>query len=514
MPSMAALSWPMMAMPHLSKKPHSMNKQMQQQADFQFAIIGTGFAGLGAAIRLKQSGYHDMVLFERAGAIGGTWRDNTYPGCACDIPSHLYSFSFAPNPNWSEVYSRQPEIWAYLQGLAERYQLLPSIRFNHNVEQATWDEQSLRWRIHTSSGEYSAQYLLAGYGPLAEPRIPEIPGIETFRGTLFHSARWDHTHDLTGKQVAVIGTGASVVQFVPEIQPIVDHLTLFQRTPAWVVPRMNRAFTLEEQQLFRQNPLAQRWERYKIYLQHELGVLGFRYPRFEAQAVTAGLNHLAAQVPDPALREKLTPHYGAGCKRITVSDDYYPALSQPNVTVVTDAIHQIRGNQIITADGSIRSVDTLILGTGFLVTENPSANIIRGRDGRSLAEIWQGSPEAYVGTTVANFPNLFLLVGPNTGLGHNSIVFMIEAQLHYLMSCLSYLKRQRLSVFEVQAAHQQAYNAELQQQLKQYVWHWGKCHSWYLDKRGRNTTLWPGFTFRYYQRTRRFDPRAYYFQRG
>jgi cation diffusion facilitator CzcD-associated flavoprotein CzcO len=475
----------------------------------RLVIVGSGFSGLGMAIKLKQAGDHDFVLLERAGEVGGTWRDNTYPGCRCDVPSHLYSFSFAPNPGWSSTFSPQAEILDYLRGCAERYGVMPHVRFHHEFLGADWDEDSQLWRLDTSQGEMTAELLIAGQGPLSDPSVPELQGIESFEGTTFHSASWDHDHDLDGERVAVIGTGASAIQFVPAIQPRVERLHVFQRTPAWVVPHPNRAMSAFERAVYRLLPPAQLAMRAGIYWARESFVLQFRRPRFGRLVERMALKHLREQVPDAELREKLTPRYAMGCTRILPTNEWYPALTQPNVEVVTDAITEVRARSIVAADGSEREVDTIIFGTGFHVTDIPIAHRIRGRDGRSLAEAWGGSPEAYKGTAVAGYPNLFFLVGPNTGLGHNSIVFMIESQIAYVMEALRAMRRRGARTLEVQPAAQASYNHEVQRMTKGTVWVTGGCASWYIDRNGRNSTLWPTFTWPFRKRTRSFDEAAY-----
>jgi cation diffusion facilitator CzcD-associated flavoprotein CzcO len=468
--------------------------------------VGAGFAGLGMAIRLKQAGITDFAVLERADDLGGTWRDNSYPGCACDVPSHLYSFSFAPNPNWSHVFARQAEIWDYLRDCAQRYGITPHIRYGHEVRSAAWDDDAECWQLETSAGPVSARVLVSGAGPLSQPSIPTLPGIETFGGTTFHSARWDHDHDLTGEHVAVIGTGASAVQFVPRIQREVGKLTLFQRSAPWVLPRPEHRITAAEKAVLRSVPLAQRALRTGIYLGGELGILGLAYdPRLTRPLMAMGRAHLRAQVRDPELRAKLMPRYTIGCKRILASSDYYPALTKPNTEVVTESIRGLRNGAIVTGDGTVREVDTIIYGTGFHVTDNPVSEMVRGRDGRSLAETWEGSPQAYLGTSVAGFPNLFMLVGPNTGLGNNSIVFMIEAQVRYVLSALRAMDEHGLAAIEVRPDVQAAYNEEVQRRMHGTVWTAGGCASWYLDANGRNSTLWPDFTWRYALRTRRLD---------
>jgi cation diffusion facilitator CzcD-associated flavoprotein CzcO len=486
---------------------------MQQLGHHRFAIVGSGFSGLGAAIRLKQEGIEDFVVLERAAELGGTWRDNTYPGCACDVPSHLYSFSFAPNPEWSRTFSRQPEIWAYLRRTAREHGVDAHIRYGHEVTSASWDDMRELWQIETSAGELTAAMLIVGAGPLAEPRLPEIEGIEDFEGEIFHSARWNHEHSLDGERVAVIGTGASSIQLIPQIQPKVGKLHVFQRTAPWVTPQRDRPIKRWEQRLYGSFPLAQRLVRGAIYAARELFVIPFMHPREGSPPERIARRHLHAQVADQQLRAKLEPNYRIGCKRILISDSYYPALQQPNAEVVTDAIAKIAPRGIVTADGTERELDTIILGTGFHVADMPSADWIYGRDGRSLTEAWEGSPQAYLGATVNGFPNLFMLVGPNTGLGHNSIVFMIESQLHYLLEGLRFMKRRGLEVIEVREQVQQSYDEEIQRRLRGTVWESGGCASWYRNEQGKNTTIWPGSTWPFRRRLRTFDPGDYVLRR-
>jgi cation diffusion facilitator CzcD-associated flavoprotein CzcO len=482
-----------------------------ETAHARVAIVGSGFAGIGTGIRLKHDGIDDFVILERADDLGGTWRDNSYPGCACDVPSHLYSFSFAPNPRWTSTFSGQPEIWQYLRECADRYGIGPHIRFAEEVLEAAWDEDARRWRLRTSSRAVTADVLVSGAGALSEPSVPRLPGLETFAGTTFHSARWNHEHDLTGRDVAVIGTGASAIQFVPQIQPQVRRLLVFQRTPPWIVPRRERPLTRVEHAVYRALPAAQLAMRAAIFGARELFVLRFVHPREGAANERLARRHLEKQVPDPELRARLTPNYRMGCKRILISNDFYPALTQPNVKLVTDAIREIRPNRILTADGVDHEVDTIIFGTGFHVTDLPIAERVRGRDGRTLAETWSGSPRAHLGTTVSGFPNLFILLGPNTGLGHNSVVYMIEAQIEHLRGALRTLDRERATVLEPRAEAQQAFVTDVDRRMAGTVWTTGGCTSWYLDSTGRNSTIWPGFSFNFRKRVARFDPKEYVF---
>jgi cation diffusion facilitator CzcD-associated flavoprotein CzcO len=482
----------------------------------RIAIVGSGFSGLGMAIRLKQEGIHDFVVLERAAELGGTWRENTYPGCACDVPSHLYSFSFAPNPGWSRTYSPQPEIWEYLRRVSREHGVEEHIRYGHEVTAAAWECEGELWRIHTTAGELTAELLVSGAGPLSDPRLPDIEGIDSFAGTIFHSARWEHEHALDGERVAVIGTGASSIQLVPQIQPRVGRLHVFQRTPPWIVPHRDRPISRCERLIYRVFPPAQQLVRAAsaaIYCARELLVPALMHPREGSLPERVARRHLREQISDPVLRARLEPRYRIGCKRILVSDTYYPALAQPNVEVVTDAIRAITPRGIRTADGVERELDTIILGTGFHVSDVPIAARIRGRDRRTLADVWRGSPEAYLGAAVAGFPNLFLLVGPNTGLGHNSIVFMIESQVHYLMECIRCMDRAGHEVIEVREQVQRRYNEEIQHRLAPSVWNSGGCVSWYLDERGRNTAIWPGSTWPYRRRLQRFHAEDYELRR-
>jgi cation diffusion facilitator CzcD-associated flavoprotein CzcO len=475
----------------------------------RIAIIGSGFSGLGMAIRLKRDGENDFVLLERGGEVGGTWYANTYPGCRCDVPSHLYSFSFAPNPNWSSTFSPQPEILDYLLGITERYGIRPHVRFHTEVTGAAWDEEARVWRLDTSQGELTADVLVSGQGGLSEPAVPSVPGLDSFEGTTFHSARWNHDHELAGERVAVIGTGASAIQFVPEIQPRVGKLHVFQRTAPWVMPHGGRPLSEKEHRVYRRFPAAQLAMRAGIYWARETFVLMFRHPRYGKVVERVALRHMRAQVKDPELRRKLTPKFSIGCKRILPSNDWYPALTKPNVEVVTDAIREVRPRSIVTTDGEEREVDTIVFGTGFHVTDIPIADKIRGRAGRTLAEEWQGSPQAYLGTTVAGFPNLFLLTGPNTGLGHNSIIFMIESQINHVTGALRTMRGRGATSVEVRPEVQRSYNAELERMTTGTVWVTGGCSSYYIDRNGHNSTLWPTFTWPFRRRTRRFDEAAY-----
>ncbi|WP_327087236.1 NAD(P)/FAD-dependent oxidoreductase [Nonomuraea sp. NBC_01738] len=465
-------------------------------------IIGSGFAGIGMAIKLKEAGYHDFVILEKAPDLGGTWRDNTYPGCACDVPSHMYSFSFDLNPGWSRMFSPQQEIWDYMRACVDKYRLGPHFRYGKHVVGLEFDDEARNWEVTTEDGAVlRANAVISGIGALHIPKFPEIKGRETFTGPAFHSSEWDHSVDLTGKRVAVIGTGASAIQFVPQIAPQVGELILFQRTPPWIQPKPDFAFP-ESARKALALPGASRLLRNGIYWTLETRALGFALdPRLMKVHEAMARKHLARQVPDPELRAKLTPDYTIGCKRILISSDYYPALTRPNVTLNTDGITEIRERSIVDANGVEHEVDVIVYGTGFKVTDALQEQRIIGRDGLKIQEAWQDGIETYLGITTSGFPNLFFLLGPNTGLGHNSVVFMIESQVRYVMSCLRLLSRTQARAIDVKPEHQASFNARLLERLDPLVWNSGGCQSWYLDEHGVNRTIWPGFTFEYWART-------------
>ena len=476
------------------------------------AIIGSGFAGLCMAIKLKEAGFTDFFIAEQADTLGGTWRDNHYPGCACDVQSHVYSFSFAPNPDWTRQFAPQAEIRAYLEQCAKRFELAPYLRFNNGLERAVFDEQQQRWQLSFSNGRHvSARVLVSGMGGLSRAAIPDIPGIERFKAKAFHSQHWDHAYPLEGKRVAVIGTGASAIQFVPQIAPQVAHLDLFQRTPPWIMPKPDRTISPFERWLFRHLPFTQRLVRSAFYWALEGRVVGFAlHPRLMKMVQKIALRHLHKQVARPSLRKTLTPDYTIGCKRVLISNDYYPALSRSNVEVVTEPVLRVEADGVITADGIKHPADCLIFGTGFQATDPLPRDCIIGRDGLDLMDTWHDGAHAYKGTAVPGYPNLFLIVGPNTGLGHNSMILMIEAQVTYILDALRQMQRQRIATVDVKPAVEQAYNRQLQDQLKRTIWNTGGCQSWYLDPRtGKNTTLWPGSTWRFKQVTRQFALKDY-----
>ncbi len=476
----------------------------------QIVIVGTGFAGLGMGIRLKQAGIHDFTILERADEVGGTWRDNHYPGAACDIESHLYSFSFEPNPRWSRQYAPQKEILDYLIHCADKYQIRPHIRFRTAVTSARYDEKESRWEVHLSDGEtIHCQFLIAACGGLSKPATPDILGLDSFQGKMFHSARWDHSYSLSGKRVAVIGTGASAIQIVPSIAPQVGQLAVYQRTPPWIMPKRDHAISESQRSRFARIPAVQLAARSLIYLTHELMAFGFVVePRILELLSRLVRKFLEKSIPDPKLRAKLSPNYTMGCKRILISNDFYPALRRSNVELVTSPIERITEKGIRTQDGQKRDLDAIVLATGFEAADIVCPFPLQGRNGRELSELWKDGAEAYLGTTIAGFPNAFMIVGPNTGLGHNSMIYMIESQIAYILSALQQASKDRIAAVEVRAEVQARYNQEIQRRLKGTVWSSG-CVSWYRTRSGKNTTLWPGFTFEYRFRTRRFSASDY-----
>jgi cation diffusion facilitator CzcD-associated flavoprotein CzcO len=516
------------------------NKSSATTPDHEVLIIGTGFAGLCMAIQLKKAGLNDFVMLEKEADLGGTWYVNTYPGCACDVPSHMYSFSFEPNPNWSREFASQPEILTYIRHCADKYALRPRVRFNSQAVGARFDEVANLWRVRIADAgavgafmaarglkpgdtlptddaafpatrELTARFVVAGMGGLSTPAYPQLKGLEKFEGRTFHSQRWDHSYDLTGKRVAVIGTGASAIQIVPAIQPKVGHLDLYQRTAPWVLPKPNPEISQRRKALYRYLPVTRAAERLRLYTLLESRAIAFTLrPELTKEAERFGRAYLKRRVADPELRKKLTPDYAMGCKRVLLSSEWYPALTQPNVDVVTNGITEVRAHSIVDSAGVEREVDAIIYGTGFRLTDLVPRGTIYGRAGQDLVDAWPHGPEAYKGTTVANFPNMFILVGPNTGLGHNSIIYMIEAQVSYVIDALRLMHEKEYATLEVRADEQARFNDALQKKSKGTVWEKGGCRSYYLHpESGRNVAVWPDFTFRFAWTMRKFDASAY-----
>jgi cation diffusion facilitator CzcD-associated flavoprotein CzcO len=462
-------------------------------------IVGAGFAGIGMAIELKRAGLHDIVILEKADDIGGVWRENTYPGAGCDIPSPYYSFSYAPNPDWPMRFSLRADIQTYLTDTASRYGVLPHIRFGTEVTSATFDEYRATWRVETASGAtYEAAVLIPAVGQLSRPAWPNLPG--TFDGPTFHSAEWNHGVDLTGKRVAVIGTGASAIQFVPRIQPLVQQLTLFQRTAPYVVPKADTAYRPWQRALYRRLPASQLLERGFFWALCEFATVGLKGNR----AITKAVELLARamrtkQIKDPELRAKLTPDHPAGCKRVLFASDYYPALAAPNVSVVTSPIHTVEPTGIRTVDGSSHSADVIIYATGFHTTEFLGPMKVLGRGGRNLRDTWNSGARAYLGMAVPGFPNMFLMYGPNTNLGCGSILYMLERQARYIRQAVQLLTS-GVSTMDISSAIADRFDAEVQHRLSRSVW--SRCASWYRDPGGRISTNWPGLVTEYHRRTR------------
>jgi cation diffusion facilitator CzcD-associated flavoprotein CzcO len=478
----------------------------------RIAILGTGFSGLGMAIRLVKAGITTFTLYEKAGEVGGTWRDNTYPGLACDVPSHLYSFSFGPKTSWSRRYPRQPEILAYLQRCVREYGLRPHIRFNTEIADARFDDDSGQWALRTTGGkELSADVLVCGLGQLNRPRMPDIEGIREFEGTAFHSARWNHEHDLTDRTVAVIGNGASAAQFVPEIAKQAGKVYLFQRTPSWIAPKKDRRYSPFTRWVLDHVAPIRALYRQWLYWRQEMFFLPIRGGLGGRFGTAWARRHREDQVPDLALRARLTPDYPIGCKRVVMSDDFYPALARDNVELVTEPIDRITRTGIRTTDGQDLPVDTLIYGTGFHATGFLAPLAITGRDGTRLDEVWKEGAHAYLGMTIPRFPNLFLLYGPNTNLGHNSIILMIERQTGYVLRCVRAMGRRDLAWVSPRASAMADYDRDTQAALAKTVWNEG-CTSWYKTETGKITNNWPHTTIRYWWATRR--PRLEHYETG
>ena len=486
-----------------------MIEESNSSTSHRVVIVGGGFSGIGAAIRLLERGIRDFVILEKGERLGGTWRDNTYPGCACDVPSHLYSYSYAPKNDWTRAFAPAAEIQQYTLDVAEKFGVMPHVRLGTELLRATWDDARARWQIETNRGRLDAQFVIAGQGPLHEPAIPALPGLSSFRGVAFHSARWRHDADLRGKRVAVIGTGSSAIQLVPQIQPKVSQLYLFQRTAPHVLPKLDHEIRPAETWILDHVPLAQRALRGAIYGATELLQIAERHPRAMKRLERLAHAHLRRQIRDPELRRALTPSFTLGCKRMLFSNTYYPALAAPNTEVVPHAVATITERGVIGADGIEREVDAIIFGTGFHVTDTPLPTRIVGKRGQSLHATWAGSPNAYLGTAVSGFPNAFLMVGPNSGNGHGSVFTIIEAQANYICDAIETAGRDGIAAIDVRAGVQRAWNEDVQAALATTVWNAGGCASWYIDKNGKNSAIYPWTTIDMRRRMRRFDRERY-----
>jgi cation diffusion facilitator CzcD-associated flavoprotein CzcO len=489
-----------------------MTQPFRRPVDVEFAIVGSGFAGLGLAIRLKRRGEEDFVVLERASDVGGTWRDNRYPGVECDVPSHLYSFSFRTNPNWSRVFSPGQEIQQYLCDSAREEGIVPHIRFDADVLDASWDASASRWMITTAREVLAARYLISATGHLADEHLPAVPGLDSFPGAKFHSARWQDI-ELSGKRIGVVGTGASAIQVIPQLARVASHLVVFQRTPAYVSPRRDRDYTEGEKRRFRRDPRALEELRSELFWVQETNYAARRQvPQYIEPARRVALDHLAAQVPDPGLRQRLTPAYEFGCKRTLFSNTFYPALQQPNVTLEASALASVNGATSRAASGAGYELDALIFATGFEATEPPFAKRVHGAHGISLSEHWSTGMRALDSISVSRFPNLFIINGPNTSLGHNSVVYIIESQVQYILETVDYNREHSYTVFEATPEAEEAYVGKMQRDARGSVWVDGGCRSWYIDRRsGKLTLIWPDFAFAFRARNGRFRPGGYRF---
>lgn len=514
-----------------------MNGQLSKTLDV--AIVGSGFAGLGMAIQLRRKGVNNFVVLEKADSVGGVWRDNRYPGCACDVPSHLYSYSFEPNPQWSRSYSPQGEIENYLQHCAQKYEVLPNIRFGSHLVRADFDEHAACWRLHVADSVELKHYmirhglklgdrldidapefptltvirarvLISGMGGLSAPALPDIRGMSEFRGKIFHSQDWPKDYSIIGKRVAVVGTGASAIQLVPQLQRYAERVDLYQRTPAWILPKHDHSVSGFKRRLFAMLPFTQRLMRSIIYWQAEALVVGFLGGKVLMKLAEMGARkHLYRQVPDPQLRHALMPNYRIGCKRVLISNEYYPSLGRPNVSLITEGIDQLSERGIVDRNGVLREVDAVVFSTGFQATSFVPPGAIVGLGGKELSAYWKGGAEAYKGSTVSGFPNFFMLVGPNVTLGHNSMIFMIEAQIDYVLDALDQMSKHGIDAVDIKSSVQTQYNEALQKDMKSTVWSTGGCKSWYMDDNGKNVTLWSGSSWRFRRITQRFDIENY-----
>jgi len=483
--------------------------------EIDVAIIGAGFSGIGLGVKLKQEGRRSFVIFEQNDAVGGTWLANHYPGCACDIPSHLYSYSFAPNPAWSRAYSPQGEILDYIKGVARDFGLEPHLRLNTEVRDARWDDDAKRWRVFAADGRElaSAKLLFSAFGFLSKPAIANIEGQDSFQGEAFHTAEWRDDIDLSGKRVAVVGTGASAIQVVPNIIDRVSHLDLYQRTAPWIVPRNDHSYSSALKGLFKVAPWLRALWRGAIYWRLEANAYAFlKKPELLKKAEKIAKEHLERQVSDPELRTKLEPDYHFGCKRVLIADNYFPALTREHTDLITSPVVRLTATGVVAEDGVERPADVVIFATGFRIADALSPLDFYGRDGRSLQDSWAKTPQAYLGLAASGFPNLFFLIGPNTGLGHNSMIYMLESQLNFIMDALAQIDAEDARTVEVKGDAQAAFNAEIQAKFDGTVWESG-CVSWYKTDDGANPTLWPSYTFDYRKRTRRMNPADFTLER-
>ncbi|MGH2906974.1 MAG: flavin-containing monooxygenase [Solirubrobacterales bacterium] len=472
--------------------------------EVKILIIGGGYSGIGAAIRLRRQGITDFTLLEKAHKLGGTWRENTYPDCGADTPSLIYSFSYARNAEWDRVFAKQPQIEEYLDRMAAENGVLPHCRFNVGAEHARWNDEIARWEIETSEGTYVAKYVIAATGPMHEAAFPELPGVHDFKGAAFHSSKWDHDVDLTDKRVAVIGTGASAIQFVPKIQPQVGKLDLYQRTAPWVLPKMDRPLSEKHKQRLRRFPAIHRAIAHVVYLGSEGLQRAQRHPNVMRQIQKLGTRHMRAQVKDPQLRKQFTPNFVLGCKRMLFSNSWYPAITATNAEVIPKGVAEVTATGLVDTDGEHREVDVIIYGTGFRVTDPDISHRITGRDGQLLSELWQGSPQAYFSTVVSGYPNAFVMLGPNVGNGHGSVSTLVEMQADYIANAIDTAEQAGIETLDVKQRVQDVYNAEMQDALQGTVFNAGGCSSYYLDVNGRNSSIYPWTTLKFRKDTATF----------
>ncbi len=473
------------------------------------AVVGGGFGGVGAAVMLRRAGYRDVTVFERGERVGGVWNHNTYPGAACDVPSHLYEFSFAPNPRWTRRFAPQAEIQAYIEDVAQRHGVLDAVHTNTEVTGARWDEERSVWMLETSAGPHEADVLITACGQLSVAKMPSIPGLESFAGPMFHTSQWRHDVDLAGKRLAVVGTGCSAIQAVPAIQPVVGKLDIYQRSPGWTMSKMDFAYTERSKRLFERFPLLQRLDRLAVFALMELGAMGMTGHRWALEPFRAGARRqINKAIEDPELRAAVTPEDEVGCKRLMLTDDWYPTLAKPNVELITDAIDAVTEGAVRVKDGTERPADVLVLATGFKTHGFVAPMEIVGREGRTLAEEWARVPRAYLGTSVPGFPNMFLLYGPNTNGGTGSVIYTIEAGVNHVLAALGELEQSQARRIEVARRTAEAFDLELRAALAGTVWHTG-CTSWYVDENGNDPNQWPWLWSTYRRRTAGIEPGAY-----
>jgi cation diffusion facilitator CzcD-associated flavoprotein CzcO len=454
-------------------------------------IVGAGISGIAAAIRLQKVGYNNFKIIEKASRVGGTWRENTYPGCGCDVPSALYSYSFAPSAKWSHLFARQPEILNYLEEVSEKFNIKPLIQFDTSLEDARWDESRHLWVLETNHGQYLAKTVICATGPITEPQTPKLDGLETFTGEMFHSAKWNHHYDLTGKRIAVIGTGASAIQFVPQIQPKAKELYVFQRTAPWVLPKPDMNLNDWGKSIIAKYPAIQQTWRKSVAQSLNAINFGLRNPIALQPFNILGKQLLKLQIKDPVLRKNVTPSYTVGCKRILFANNYYPALQAANTRLIPHGLVKVEGNTVVAANGERHEVDVIIWGTGFEVSHPPIGKKIHNTHGQRLSELWKdSSPEAYLGTNLENVPNAFLMLGPNV-LVYDSFIGLAEAQLDYIVDGLQQIKAKGISKLMIKPAVLQHHNQKVQKHIQTTVFNSGGCKSYYLDANGRNFAAWP-----------------------